>query len=314
MKYYKLRVFRRLVKIINDAEADRAPETDGIIAYPNISYCGDRLEGHKLDVSVPAERKAALPAVIYFHGGGWSLSDKKHFRYFCQRVAAGGYAVFNANYRLAPEYSHPAQLMDALSAMEWVKLHAGEYGADPSRVFLAGDSSGAHLASLAACVCTGPELAAHYKVPVPYSRRELCGCVLFCGSYDLLSCVESQFPLIKDYVGALLGTGDTAGYPDIDTLSSVKQMNSDFPPTLVSDAVQDKLIGQSRSLIEAMERNGVRHTDLLLEDTGGASPHEYQIEYKKPVFDTCMDATLNFLRECTAAQQGVASSAVSEPL
>ena len=129
------------------------------------------------------------------------------------------------------------------------------------------------------------------------------GCVFFCGTYDIESCVKTSFPLIKDFVRALLGTRNIGLYKDIDKLSAIKNINANFPPCLISDCVKDALIGESRSFIKALDRNQVRHKDLLLETVGKAAVHEYQIEYDQPVFDICMNEVLIFLRDCRTYSQ-----------
>ncbi|HEX3075226.1 MAG TPA: alpha/beta hydrolase [Ignavibacteriales bacterium] len=301
----KIWLLRKCVKIINDNKANAAPKVNGVVTCSDVPYIEDSLEWHKLDVYSPAEFSGKPPAIIYIHGGGWSLSDKKHFRHFCQVIAANGYIVFNTNYRLAPEYRHPAQLMDILKVMGWVKLHASEYGADPTKIFLFGDSSGAHLASLAACVCTNIKLAEFYKIDAPLDRKNIYGCVLFCGSYNIESCRETSFPFIDDFVYALLGTKNIVLYKDIDKLSAIKNITSDFPPCFISDSTGDALINESRNLIQVLDKNGVKHKDLLLDDIGKASAHEYQIQYDKPVFKMCIEKILTFLEECCTSADGI---------
>jgi acetyl esterase/lipase len=297
MNDLKMMLLRKSVQIINDVKADAAPEVTGASTVSDIPYIDDGIDWHMLDVYSPISFDGHLPSIVYVHGGGWSISDKRHFRHFCQTIAAGGYVVFSINYRLAPEHQHPAQLLDVLSAMTWVKSHAVEYGADPAKVFLFGDSSGAHLASLAACVCTNSELESFYNLKAPFGKKELYGCVLFCGPYDIETCSETVFPFIKDYVQALLGM-DPGQYPDIDRLSTIKNITSNYPPCLISDSAQDALIEESRSIIKVLEQNGVKHKDLLLDDVGKAPAHEYQIEYDKPIFQICIDECFAFIIEC----------------
>lgn len=300
MKHVKLLILRQLAKVYNRIKTCTTPKAHGIRTYSDISYIDDSLDWHKLDIYVQAGSANALPAVIYIHGGGWSISDKNDFRYFCQRIAMSGYVVFNVNYRLAPEYKHPAQLLDVISAMAWVKSRAHEYGADAARIFLAGDSSGAHLASLAACVCTNAKLQAYYQLEAPFSQKELSGCILFSGAYDILTSVKTNFLLMKDYVRALLGVKHIERYSDIDKLCTIQYITSDYPPCLVSGAAADKLFEESTNLIKMLDQNDVAHTDLLFEHIRKAPAHEYQIAYHKPIFRVCINASLVFMEKCMA--------------
>lgn len=297
MRNLKLTLLRFAQKQIYDRLilSPRAP--DHVATRADVSYAEDGLAWHRLDVYSPVSPQGNPPAVIYIHGGGWCISDKKHLRYFCQNIAAGGYVVFNINYRLAPDYAHPAQIEDVLAAMRWVRSHAREFGADPERIFLAGDSAGAHLASLAACVCTNSALAGDYGVDAPFTEQELCGCILFCGAYDLRTAGKTSFPLIRDFISALLNNRDIEQDANLDRLSVTGNLTARFPPSLVSDSVRDSLIGESRALIRALEGLGVKHRDLLFEDVGRAPAHDYHIQAGQPIFRRCVQESLDFLKE-----------------
>lgn len=90
-----------------------------------------------------------LPAVAYFHGGGWSLgSPESHdiaAARLCQRA---GVMVLNVDYRLSPEHRFPDALMDAVDAVNWLAGKEGaKHGIDPRRLAVAGDSAGGNLAA-----------------------------------------------------------------------------------------------------------------------------------------------------------------------
>ena len=87
------------------------------------------------------------PVILYFGGGTWvtgSLEDyEESARELAQRT---GYVVVNLRTRLAPEAQFPAIHDDALALYQWARAHMREWGADPTRVALAGEGSGANLA------------------------------------------------------------------------------------------------------------------------------------------------------------------------
>ena len=105
---------------------------------------------------------ALMPAVAYFHGGGWVQGDLETHHGLCARLAQhAGALVLAVDYRLAPEHKFPAAVEDCLAAYTWLRAHGRELGADPARVAVAGDSAGGNLSAVVS------QLAAAGKVPVP---------------------------------------------------------------------------------------------------------------------------------------------------
>jgi acetyl esterase/lipase len=113
-----------------------------------------------LDVYRPPAASGPVPAVIVIHGGGWSSGDKGETPQQSERLAAQGYAVFDIQYRLAPQPNWQSAVGDVKCAIGWVKQHARDAGieVDPDRVTLLGRSAGGHLALLAAYAPTDPAL------------------------------------------------------------------------------------------------------------------------------------------------------------
>lgn len=124
-----------------------------------------RLEMHAVeDVSLPTGEPAApirvrvlKPSprphgiVIYYHGGGWVLSDIEQFDRLGRELAhATGAAVVLVDYRKAPEHPYPAAVEDSWTALSWVWRNAARISASPAPFVVAGDSSGGNLATVMA--------------------------------------------------------------------------------------------------------------------------------------------------------------------
>lgn len=95
----------------------------------------------------PIGSETPLPAIIYFHGGGWIVGD-------CDTVDAGlrllakssGVAVLSVDYALAPEHKFPEPLEDCIAVSRWLRGNAGAWSVDTERLAIGGDSAGANLA------------------------------------------------------------------------------------------------------------------------------------------------------------------------
>jgi acetyl esterase len=95
----------------------------------------------------------ALPALVYFHGGGWVVGTLDTADVPLRAIAnRSGCAVVSVDYRLAPENKFPRPLDDARAAIEWVCERGGEVGIDVARVGVGGDSAGGNLAAASALV------------------------------------------------------------------------------------------------------------------------------------------------------------------
>ena len=103
-----------------------------------------------------------LPAMIFFHGGGWVAGGLDTHDGVCRRLAnASGCRLVSVDYRLAPEHPFPAGIQDAEAAVRALAGAADAYRIDAARLGVAGDSAGA---GLAAAVCqqaraSGPQIA-----------------------------------------------------------------------------------------------------------------------------------------------------------
>src|SRR3989441_6726432 len=94
---------------------------------------------------------AALPALVFFHGGGWVIGDLDTHDVLCRQLTAeAGITVVNVDYRLAPEHKFPAAADDAWAATRWVAAHGSDLGVDARRLAVGGDSAGGNLAAVVA--------------------------------------------------------------------------------------------------------------------------------------------------------------------
>ncbi|MET9291387.1 alpha/beta hydrolase [Streptomyces sp. NPDC003077] len=133
-------------KIYAEAAAARpAPDTSGMEVQ-------DRTVPADPDVAVRIYRPAqAQGAVIWMHGGGWTVGtlDTEH-QWAARIAAASGAVVISVAYRLSPENRFPAALDDVWAVLAWTHAHAAELGVDPDRIAVGGHSAGGNLAAAVA--------------------------------------------------------------------------------------------------------------------------------------------------------------------
>ncbi|MBV9889459.1 MAG: alpha/beta hydrolase [Rhizobacter sp.] len=93
----------------------------------------------------------ALPALVYFHGGGWTIGDLDTHDVLCRELCNGsGALVVAVDYRMGPEHRFPAAVDDCIAATQWVHRQACELGVDRARLAVGGDSAGGNLAAVVA--------------------------------------------------------------------------------------------------------------------------------------------------------------------
>jgi acetyl esterase/lipase len=205
----------------------------------NIAYGAD--PQHRLDVYVPDQVPVEpRPLVVFWHGGRWSFGDKADYRFVGAALAELGYVAVLPNYRHYPEVKMPGFMDDAARAGHWAAAHAGEFGADPSRLYLMGHSAGAHMAALVA-------LDVRYFASAAQPAPSIAGVIGLSGAYDFLPLREAD---VQDMFGP------PQNYPDSQPVNFVR---ADAPPMLLVHGLNDDTVWpkNSRNLATALRARGV---------------------------------------------------------
>ena len=121
-------------------------------------------DGHTLPARLFAPSHDALPVLMYFHGGGFTIGSVASHDTLCRELAHLAHcAVISVDYRLAPEFKFPTASNDAWDAVQWLAAQGKTLGLDTQRLAVGGDSAGGTLAARAPlCVlraATGPATA-----------------------------------------------------------------------------------------------------------------------------------------------------------
>lgn len=253
----KLRTEQAKVRVIRD------------IAYRDTGH-----KAHRLDVHIP-EASGPRPVVLYVHGGGFRILSKDTHWVMALAFARKGYLVVNIDYRLAPAYPFPAAIEDASHALLWATRHAHEYGGDPNRIVLAGESAGANLV-------TSLAIATSYRRPEPFAQALFDeairprAVIAACGLHEvsnierfqarrklppwLVDRLEEVRMAYLDPAQRLLG--DREGGLDLANPLQVLERGDapsrSLPPFFASVGTRDLLLDDTRRLAKALEILGTR--------------------------------------------------------
>jgi len=248
----------------------------------DVRYADDHAQ-QVLDVYDTMEQPGGLPAcVLFLHGGGFQILDKRSHWVFARELSRAGLVVFTANYRTAPSHPFPAACEDAARAYIWVRQHAARWGCDPKRIVVAGDSAGANLA-LGLCLSANhrfrpPADAAAWPVPCNSPAAAL----LFSGFLQVTRAQRfgGRAPMRRlaatrlDSISATYAAGH-ASHPLLDPLLAVEQGMSPGAPVFTSFGGRDPVADDSVRLDRALAHLGADH----ILDEAEASGHVFQTLY-----------------------------------
>ena len=143
------------------------------------------LEQQKLDVYYPEEGSGPFPVIFYVHGGGWVMGDKHSGAINCIISAVkSGYVVVSVDYRLAPETKFPENFYDIKTAVRWARANAKEYGFDPDKFAMTGDSAGGYFTLMAAVCGSNPAMEGE-KYGYPGVSSEIQAACDYYGPVDM---------------------------------------------------------------------------------------------------------------------------------
>lgn len=273
-------VWRALMRHLEPIERKRfnADPLETVEYATDLRYGPDR--AHRLDVIRPADAVEGLPVYVYFHGGGWTSGDKAALTRYAAMQAEAGMVVVNANYRMAPRHHMRHMLEDADAVLAWVRDHAAEYGGDPRRVVLGGDSAGGQLSALYAAAVCDARLATHYGLHPVLERAALRGIVQHCSAVDFSVVFERGFILGLGFVRMLLpGRGKGQDLREaVRFISPVAWISPDYPPVLVTTSERDFFYRANLTFIDRLRSHGV-HVSVFVSEQ---AQHTWQQDTRHP--------------------------------
>jgi acetyl esterase len=225
-------------------------------------YKGPRLRLYWPADAPPGE---CLPGVVFAHGGGWVLGGLDTHETICRRLAKGvRAAVIAVDYGLSPETPFPGAVNDMVAALEAVAASPHSFGVDPSRLAVAGDSSGANLATVAALLARdqgGPHVCAQLLFyPITDLTAESPSYAGVGVGVDNLLTAPSMRWFRKLYLARPEDAGDWRASP----LRAPSLKGA--PQSLVVTCGRDPLCDEGRAYAARLEAEGVSVSSLHLAD------------------------------------------------
>lgn len=182
-----------------------------------------------LDLHLPAQAAAGQPLLVFIPGGFWGETDPRFALPESARkeLLQRGLAVAVVRTRAAPAHPHPAQAQDVAAAIAWLLERSPQYGYSRQRLFVAGHSSGGHLAALVA-------LDPRYLGAFNHRPGELAGVALLSAIFDLSDRAIGNPDQRTLYVRAF-GADDRVRRD----ASPVAHVSGDAPPIVALSAADD---------------------------------------------------------------------------
>ena len=213
--------------------------------------------GGKVDARVyrpEGAKDKALPVILYFRGGGFVIADLDTYDASARALAKMTNAiVVSADYRRAPENKFPAAHDDALAAYKWVLANAADWGGDPKRIALAGESAGGNLAINTAIAARDQNLQAPVYQLLVYP---VAGVDMNTPSYEENANAKPLNKAKMEWFFSHAGkSAEDKKDPRLDIVGKAKLAG--LPPTTVITAEIDPLRSEGQMLAAKLKDNGV---------------------------------------------------------
>jgi acetyl esterase/lipase len=213
----------------------------------------------KLYIMTPRHVVGKPGVLLFIHGGVWIVGNfQNHQRLLRDLVVGSGQVGVFVEYTPLPEAKYPTQMEESYAALKWVAAHAHEFGADGSRIAIAGNSVGGNMSAALALMAKdkkGPKIALQ---------------VLFIPATDANVDTESyrEFGTDRFLARAFMKYGwdlyapdeKTRNCPYVSPLRASSEELKGLPPALVITAENDPLRNEGEAYARKLKQAGVAVT------------------------------------------------------
>ena len=237
----------------------------------------------------------ALPCFVFVQGSGWFPQYVYAQLAQLARLAARGYVCAIVEYRHSGIASFPAQAQDARNAVRFLRANAAKFGIDPTRMILAGDSSGGHTAMWGGLLHDDDAETNLF----PGVSAEVCGLVNYYGSTSVMapdSNPTQRLHCLPDSPeGRVMGGQNLLEHPELARALSVEcniDENTVLPPVLMIHGTKDRTVNCTGSAIlyKRLKETGHPVTFYLVKGADHGGPEFWT--------DRVLDIVDGFCKKC----------------
>lgn len=253
---------RALLSEIDITAVASALAPDGTDEYRDVEFANAGGVSLRLDLFVP-DGSGPFPVVIGLHGGSWTSGTRDQNLSLLQ--VNRGYAVANIDYRLAPEWTYPAQIYDVKAAVRWLRANAATYRLNPNAIGVIGLSAGGHLAALLGTTAGVEELEGE-ALGNPGVSSRVQAVVDYFGPTDLLqlhdqalACEPGDPDDPTEPPSLLIGCPIQSCPDKTQKANPIRYVSADDPPFLILHGTSDCLVPwqQSQIFYDALKKQNL---------------------------------------------------------
>ncbi len=243
----------------------------------------------KMDLLLPFRKPDGCkksPLLIWICGGAFMTMEKSAYIPWLTDFARKGYVVASIEYRMSNSAHMPAQIIDAKSAVRYLRAHANMYGIDPDKVAIGGESAGGMLATLVGATNgdgrydTGEYISYSSDVQAIINYYGPC---TFNNSHKNI-----DFDLLPDTAGtpnSVLGFNPESDPERAAEFDVLNRITENMPPVFMAHGTDDELvnISMSEELYRKLDREGIDTEFYIIQNAGHMGMEFYQKEMTERV-------------------------------